>query len=84
MMETDQRLSRALARLDLVRANLAKDHERIVAVSNLSVAHPCGNQRLDTIVQRLEAATGMVSHSTDALVQHLVTEDREPAGDPDP
>ena len=76
-METDPRLSRALARLDLVRANLAKDHERIVAMSNLSVAHPCGNPRLEGIVQRLEAATGMVSHSTDALVRYLVEDSEE-------
>ena len=83
-MEIDQRLSKELARLDLVRANLAKDHERIVAMSNLSVAHAGSDQRLDGIVQRLEAASGMVSHSTDALVRHLVTEDRESAGDADP
>ena len=82
-MEADPCLSRALARLDLVRANLAKDHERIVAMSNLSVAHPCGDDRLEGIVQRLEVAAGMLSHSTDALVRCLVGDTEEaPVGTP--
>ena len=83
-MEIDQRLSKELARLDLVRVNLAKDHERLAALSQPGLVPRRHDGHLTAIVQRLEAASGMVSHSTDALVRHLVTEDREPAGDPDP
>lgn len=55
MMEIDQRLSKELARLDLVRANLAKDHERIAALSQPGLVPQRHDGHLATIVQRLEA-----------------------------